>query len=771
MDVLRAFSGFYNPQARSNDEAQGFFDLLDAVLSALSAGLRDHMGNNRFFRNRVDGGGWETLEQILASMGLGGADLDLWTNYQLFGKLLAFSLNSAKYDKLCQSVAASSKSKDEGAITDVETMRKVVRDKLCKIIDHKTTFEHLEVLRTVIGFWEAIPRSRDTPSSPASIFVLETLYEVCSRSLVNLEAAHRTGVLSKFIRVAFGPPSSISDDERAFVLDMCKLFMPLGVNELADTQFLLSRQDNRADDFCLEMTEKHHGPSLIQFDLSIHGYSAIEIPSLRRQFPPQSSPGYTFTSWLYVDQYDPNSHTTIFGLFDQTQTCFVLGYIERDTHSFILQTSVTSARPSVRFKLSAFQEKTWYHIALVHKKAKGFSPAKACLYVDGEFLEQQKPSYPCLPPPSNASTESFASFASMSTAAKLNPVQAFLGTPKGLTNQVGRGAVLSKWSLASAHLFEDVLSDDLIAVYHQLGPRYQGNYQDCLGGFQTYSASASLGLRNEVFNTGKQGNSEILRVIREKAATLMPESKILLSMMPSSAFSQDSVSQDTQLFRSLSRAATFKFFHATQSTGRSIVLNTAFPFINDSFCSPENFGHMSGDPLVIIPKHMDDSVWELGGFTPVAVKTLERSNSSEELVRCLNMVFLWTRHSWRNSEAMEHDQGYAIIGMILRAKLGFAQPPSEHLVSRLPLTVDERDSLSYEILRVILEFIGYNHEKPLESFIINPLAYRILLVDFDTWRKSSRHTQRLYYDQFTTFAVKSKYHDFNARRLLRMSKH
>jgi hypothetical protein len=41
-------------------------------------------------------------------------------------------------------------------------------------------------------------------------------------------------------------------------------------------------------------------------------------------------------------------------------------------------------------------------------------------------------------------------------------VQAFLGTPQDLSARLGKGVVFSRWSLASAHLLEDVLSDDLI---------------------------------------------------------------------------------------------------------------------------------------------------------------------------------------------------------------------------------------------------------------------------------------------------------------------
>ena len=71
------------------------------------------------------------------------------------------------------------------------------------------------------------------------------------------------------------------------------------------------------------------GPSVIQFDCSLHGYSSLELPSLGKQFPPTPSAGLTLSIWLRIDQFDPNCHITIFGAFDLTQTCFALAYIEK----------------------------------------------------------------------------------------------------------------------------------------------------------------------------------------------------------------------------------------------------------------------------------------------------------------------------------------------------------------------------------------------------------------------------------------------------------
>ena len=119
---------------------------------------------------------------------------------------------------------------------------------------------------------------------------------------------------------------------------------------------------------------------------------------------------------------------------------------------------------------------------------------------------------------------------------------------------------------------------------------------------------------------------------------------------------------------------------------------------------------------------------------------------------------------------MERENGYAILGALLRGKIGAGTvvAPRNNSSEALHLTTDDREKLGFQLLSLVLDFVGYNHEKPEESFIINPLAYRILLVDFDMWRKTAPITQRLYYKQFITFGVQSKFHQFNSRRMVRM---
>ncbi|CAN8100413.1 unnamed protein product [Discula destructiva] len=780
LDTLRAYSGFYNPQKRTLEEKKDFFELLHIVLAIFSATFRGHHGNRRYFKHRVEGGGWAALEQIIASVGLGGSDSDLWSNCQLFGKLLSFALDDQRLDELCQAVAATAQSQDGSMAKDDAVYRKdddgtsitqfdaiTVEKELARILTATTVLKNPEIMRSTVDFWEYMPRELGPAENLASVIALHTLRLASAASFYNLTALHGTGVLSKFLALYFTDDSRLSEYEKGVVLDLCKSLMHLGVNRLADTQLLLSRTDATTSQFCLDVAAKTNGPPFVQFDLSLHGHSSIELPSLGRSFPPQSSAGYTFTAWIRVDRFDPYSHTTIFGVFDASQTCFLLAYVERDTHNFILQTSVTSSRPSVRFKSIKFKENRWYHIAIVHRRPRTMTSSKASLYVNGEFSEQIKSQYPLPPLLSSASTESFASFNSHSN--KTNPVQAFLGTPRDLSTKLGPGRVFSKWSLASAHLLEDVLSDDFLAVHYRLGPRYQGNFQDCLGGFQTYEASAALGLRNEMLHPGKEQNSsDILKAIRDKASSILPEQKVLMSTLPTAVFRTDGQFLDSFLFRSLSRNAASNLFQLTTKSGTAISVNAALPCVNDALVRVHGVAVLTGDPVVATPFNFDDNLWRIGGFTPVALKLIERARTADEFLRSVELMFLAIKKSWRNSEAMERDNGYAILGMLLRAKLGYASAGSDIPGWRLLLSAEERDRLGFQLLSLVLDFVGYKHANPLESFIVNPLAYRIMLIDFDTWRKTAPITQELYYKQFVTFAVNSKYHDFNSRRLQRM---
>ncbi|TVY17587.1 Beige protein 1-like, partial [Lachnellula arida] len=799
LNTLRTFSGFYNPSKRNQKDKTQLFELLGIILGVLAQSFREHYGNRRYFKRRVEGGGWAALEQTIASIGIGGNESDIWGEAQLFGRLLAFALDDKRFETLCQKAAGlhpsvksegtptkdkdlagyfprTDQSKDKSiaytAISSDEEALALVDNKLQEILRESSLLYNADIVPIIIDFWKTIPRAPGTSVNPAALVVILTLTKISSVSNHNLLAVHGTGILSTLLPLAFDSDSPLATPERRSVETLCGSLISLGISTLSDAQYLVCNKSAEAADFLLKSVKGSHGPAYIQFDLSLNGYASIELPTLGRLFPPTTAAGYTFTAWIYVDHFDPNSHTTIFGAFDSTQTCFLLAYLERDTQNFILQTSVTSSRPSVRFKTKVFREKRWYHIALVHRRPRTMTSSKAALYVNGEFAEQVKCQYPAPPPVSDASTESFASFTS-STSKATNPVQAFLGTPQDLSTRLGRGVVFSRWSLASAHLFEDVLSDDLVAVYYRLGPRYNGNFQDCLGSFQTYEASAALGMRNELIHPGKDENSDILGAIREKASTLVPESRILLSILPSAILGEDSRHKgyESQLMRGLNRTPSNNLFQLTHNNGSALAINAAIPSINEALTRAQGTMVLTGEPVVVVPQSLDDALWQLGGFAGIALKLVENAKTKDEIARAVEILFEGIKGSWRNSEAMEHENGYTILGALIRGKIGAGVVVSSrgsNSTEFSAMSADDRDQLGFQLLSLVLDFVGYSHEKPEESYIINPLAYRILLVDFDMWRKTAPITQKLYYKQFITFGVNSKFHQFNSKRLFRM---
>jgi hypothetical protein len=149
---------------------------------------------------------------------------------------------------------------------------------------------------------------------------------------------------------------------------------------------------------------------------------------------------------------------------------------------------------------------------------------------------------------------------------------------------------------------------------------------------------------------------------------------------------------------------------------------------------------------------------------------VQASESLDAMLRAVKILLEAVGGNWRNCEAMEQRNGFAVLAEVLRQKIGFAlggmvmRNPSS-----LDVTPDELEVFIRQLLRNILQFVGYDEKHPTESLIINPLAYRVLLVDLEIWRRAtSLDTQKLYYAQFVHFAKGSKHHHYNAKRFQRI---
>jgi hypothetical protein len=206
--------------------------------------------------------------------------------------------------------------------------------------------------------------------------------------------------------------------------------------------------------------------------------------------------------------------------------------------------------------------------------------------------------------------------------------------------------------------------------------------------------------------------------------------------------------------------------------GTPIIINAAVPSVNDALSQIRGFGRLSGDAVVVVPQALDDAIWRIGGCSAVGLKLVQSAQSLDSVLRAVEILLEAVEGNWRNCEAMEQNNGFAVLAEVLRQKIGsslvgYGMRPT-NMIEASP---DDREFFLLRMLRVILKFVGYDEQHPEESLIINPLAYRVLLVDLELWRQStSLETQKLYYKQFVDFARGSKHHHYNAKRFQRISK-
>jgi hypothetical protein len=757
LNLLRSLADLYNPTALQEGDRRSLLLLFKDVLGVLSESLKDHLGNKRFFAKRVEDGGVASLELILANI---CNKLDWDTNdastaetEQFYGGLLAAGLGQEMVSDYFTTLRKKCEQENDVSLLVA------IQEATSKALEPTETVENPEFFGPFLRLWLA--QSSDLSKHSIQRFAVPAcLSQLASQSRRNLLALHSTGMLTSLFSIV--TCSERTKEERDLYRALANSLCVGGVNNLtvAADLFRKAHTSTEMSAFLLNAVRSSKTPPCIHFDLSRHGYSSVELPALGKSFPPTSSTGYTLAIWARFDKFDSDVHTTIFGALDASQACFVLAYVEKDTRNFILQTSIKGARPSVRFKSTVFVTDQWYHIAIVHKRPRPNSSSRASLFINGEFVEQLKADYPCV---------------SANRTSNKPRIQAFLGTPQDLASKLGKGVSTSQWSLASAILFEEAFNDDIIAVFCHLGPRYHGNFQDCLGSFQTYGASAALNLRNESLHPGKEERSDIVSVIRQKASILIPENSVLVNISPVAVLDDDDGNNvdESQLVKSLSGQAARNLNRLTKAGGNSVAINGAVPAINDALTQSHGVAILTGDPVVTVPQSLDDVSWRIGGCAAVHLSMVGAASTPESARLAVEILFESVQDSWRNSEAMERENGYGILAVLLREKFGL--PSSfQHILSKVPAVCSSpqnRNELAMELLLLILRFVGYDFEHPKRSIVTNPLAYRVLLVDLDIWRLCDAALLEIYFSQFVTFCTDSHHHRFNSRRLSRMRKH
>lgn len=736
------------------EKARGFHGLIQSTLHTLSEALFESRENHLYFVHEQKQTRWLALQGSLQRvMSRHDMDTDQKTavNIRIFGMLFGLSLREDD----ASSILKSARPRIMNLAGDSDPQKQA--SPTAKLI---VWFP--EALSMIVAIWKDVTL-RDSDMVDLSIAVVEALATVCKNSDYNLVLAHRSNILDSLLAAVLSP--DVSPTLQNSLQNLCSSLIRFGLGGIREdvSLFRAAFANEAARSILLQGLASSQNPPHILFDFSVCGHASVELKSISDSFPPQDpAKGYTFACWLRVDAFDALMHTTIFGAFDESQTCFVLLYLERDTHQLVMQTSVTASKPSIRFKSKVFEPGKWYFISIVHLLPRPEKSSRASLFVDGKLTEKLQCHYPARPPWQPGSPRRRRDRHKPEGRHRAQ-VQAFFGTPQDLSPRVGANLLNLKWALANAWLIAEALPEELLVVYHSLGPGYSGNFQDCLGSFQTYAASARLNMLNERLHAQDEDRSIIARAIRGKAMKLNPEEKFVWHLSPRNVLTASDFSGSQDKGRVEARQIQ-KHRHDTGNPTR----NTRHNYVTNRMpCKKGNLNDTSTGILVgavasCVPARLDDLSWRLCGCLPLTLQILTTAGSPQDIQLALTLSFEMIRHNWRISEAFERQNGFALLASVLSSKV----------TSSIYLHHNNSDQNSEQctLLETILKFIGFDADRPSEAIIDNPLAYKSFLIDSDIWRTGDQQTQELYYQQFSIFVTDSKHRHFNMRRLARMRK-
>ncbi|CAG8477297.1 10337_t:CDS:10, partial [Diversispora eburnea] len=728
-------------------------DLLKAIFLIFAEAMSNHDSNRRFFDSSI---GYISvkdaicLTDILSSTG---------SPEHLFGILFSFAIenefitevfiddisnteNISTNNISTNNISTTNLSTTNLSTTNLSMNNEAEPSKIVKMLGNLTDeIRNPSIIPTIMDLQLYVNHN---PKLGLKIY--EALLALSYANRRNQVMMNKSGVLEIVLRRLFpalnDERKNIDPQEKQFLTRLAQRLIEMGVST-TEIRFLFEQFENGNQqpeeintnvdgtlmtvmDMVLFGVQRSRWPRFVQFDMCQFGYSCLEMNNLSdRQFPPANG-GYTFMTWLDIENFDLDINLTLLGLSDDENRCYLHIYIEAQTHRLIAQ---SSPGRGARFDSFEFRTGCWYHIALVHNKPRIGSPSSISLYVDGRFVEIVKCPYLGQPAPNKA-------------------IRSYIGTPIDVARKIGKGYAKLVWDLGPCYFFEDDLDGDIISVYYHLGPRYSSNFQDSLGQFQTYQTSTLLNMRVEALSRQrKDSNIELdhlamVNAIRGNNSQTLPEDKIIFAFNASNVLV---CGQNTSILGAgLSEGTSQALAIGTANT--KVILNAAVPKVERALRVPHGLAYLRGDPVTAVPYGMDDSIWKIGG-SAVVLRMIERAETATDLFKTVCTLIELIRFSWRNSEDMERIHGYEILAYLLKQKHGL---------------------LTMELLNLLLVFVGLNPLSHNDSVIINPLAYRFLILDFDLWRHSHESVQRAHLHQFSIFIQLSQHHHFNAKRLSKM---
>ncbi|CDK25143.1 unnamed protein product [Kuraishia capsulata CBS 1993] len=434
--------------------------------------------------------------------------------------------------------------------------------------------------------------------------------------------------------------------------------------------------------------------------------------------------GYSIQCWLRVSQGFSLDSTgfqkRLVTLGDETSSISL--WIRGDKF-YIKATYASGNSEGVTFEGLNIERDVFYHVVIRQSSRKD---SKVTLFVDGEPIQTVDLQFPF--------SESHS---------KSDP-------QKGLLLQVSFGGD-SKESdtvleIVNMFILNELVSPEWCLLSFCLGMMYTGNYQDKnITKYVTYKSLRQLEIGLQELYTGRSGGwlsslkkkrpkelGELQRALGEDGLFNIDARFIALNFH---TLLLDKSGNDLNVFSGMYLCKNSRLVSLKQPS------NLTIPKITMS----EGVMFVSREPLFPV-------IYALGGSI-VFLKIIESCSTADLLETAVEILARFLENDWASLKEFETKSGYDILSTILKTK--------KHLIT-------------LRLLDVILSFVGYDHNSPIDSLLINPQAYGSLIADFEIWRPKnvadsvSRDIFKFLLFQFTVFGQTSKYSTYNLRLMVKM---
>lgn len=201
--LLRTLVDIFGAQKDPSLTVKSFLQTLSQWFAVLGAALEGHEGNQRYFRTKVDDGGWlslqATLEQFLAIIWpQTGNDLFL---EQFFGVLFATATGVEMINDLY--VAAENAASRQNVSPNSEEALPLAQSALKKSIANVDDLEVPELLTLTLALWASVAKTGNLPQRLLRITLPTSLQQVLSASRRNIVSAHTAGAFTAIIKLIF----------------------------------------------------------------------------------------------------------------------------------------------------------------------------------------------------------------------------------------------------------------------------------------------------------------------------------------------------------------------------------------------------------------------------------------------------------------------------------------------------------------------------------------------------------------------------------------